>query len=359
MTTLRAIHFPETTLSTQDVMGQLLLFDTISYITPTPTEEEVDPYCLPYDAAPLGEDAERFSQLLAELKGNEAAFYQGQMSKLALEYLETRQDDTVRDIIGSIHGQKKNDAEPGQDKEYEKLWKDRLLLKLAEIKNREEQEIHHSLQRIKDAQADLLGDLQGEEEFQDLFHALANNQPSQTPVRVESLIKAWGHLFNEGEEHFSILHCFSPEAAEPYMEASEALTGKRPVRLLRLPLPHCAACPEEFARKKESWEQSNKPWLDELKTCLHHVVQNGLEAVPLATFSKLAGQWGSQVDQADLWPEQFPTKECGPPALEIYLLGDGIGPLTTTLCNLRNKKEYRGDRHALLAVVSSRPNSCT
>lgn len=359
MTTLRAIHFPETILSPQDVMAQLLLFDTISYITPTATEDEPNPLCPTYDPAPLGEDAVRFGQLLGELKGNETAFYQGQMSRLALEYLETRDDNTVREIIGSIHGQQKTSTPAEQNKDAEKLWKARLLLKLAEIKQREEQEIQQSLQRIKDAQQNMLGDLKGEDEFQDLFHSLANILPNQTPVRVESLIKSWGKLFGEGTEDFFILHCFSPEAAAPYLEVSESITGKRPVRLVRLPLPDCSVDPEEFLTKKEQWLQAGDPWLTELKTALHQVAERGLDAVPLATFTKLAGQWTSQVDRAEFWPSPAATKECGPPALELYLLGDTILPLTATLCNLKNKTDHSPMKHGLLAFVSTRPNSCS
>jgi hypothetical protein len=205
----------------------------------------------------------------------------------------------------------------------------------------------------------MLGDLKGEDEFQDLFHTLKNILPNQTPVRIESLIKAWGRLFGQGTEHFSILHCFSPEAAEPYMEVSEAKTGKRPVRLVRLPLPHCSACPDDFSAKKERWHHDNAAWIAELKTCLENVIEKGLEAVPLATFSQLAGQWAAQVDQAALWPALVSGKDCGPPALEIYLLGAGIKPLTASLCNIKDTTDTSTAKYSLLAVVSSRPNSCS
>ncbi len=335
-------------------MAQLLLFDTISTLIPTPLDIEQDALCPAYDAVPLGDDAVRFGQLLDELKGNEAAFYQGQMSNMALEYLETRDDDTVRGIIGSLQGEKTSAA--GDSKNNEKIWQARLLLKLAEILRREEQEVQGSLQRIKDAQKEMLGDLKGEDEFQDLFHALSDALPNQTPVRIESLIKGWGQLFTAGKEHFSILHCFSPEAAEPFMEISESMTGKRPIRLLRLPLPDCGNAPGEFMPKREAWLEKNKSWLAELKTALLTIIEKGAEAADLAALTQLAARWTSQVDQAELWPPMQPGKDCGPPALELYLLGAEAKPLTAKLCNTTSQENH--GQYSLLAVISSRPNSC-
>ncbi len=358
MTTLHAIHFPETTLPNLEILGQSLLFDEVSHITATADTESADSLSSAYDPAPLGNDAERFNQLLSELKGNETAFYQGQMSSLALEYLETRNDDTVRDIITAVHGEQLPKKTPAEVKEYAQLWQARLLLKLAEILRKEEQEVHNSLQRIKDAQEDMLGDLKGEEDFQDIFHAVHSALPNRMPMRVESLIKAWGQLFSQGNKPFDALHCLSPDAAEPFMEINEAMTGKRPVRLLRLPLPNCAASPDEFSAKKEQWCTENDQWLTELKTALHAVCTKGLtEEVSLADFSQYAGKWTAQIEQTTLWPSHLPAKRCGPPALEIYLLEKDIPSLVSKLCNLP-KKSMQGMPNSLLAVVSSRPNTC-
>lgn len=359
MTTLHAIHFPETTLTDTEIMGPSLLFDSISHITPTPEDEEGKASSLAYDPAPLGDNAKRFNQLLGELKGNETAFYQGQMSSLALEYLETRDDDTVRDIISAVHGEKTAKKTAAEMEDFKQLWQARLLLKLAEIKRQEEQEVHDSLQRIKDAQQNMLGDLKGEQEFQDLFHALNNNLPNRSSMRVEPLIKAWGRLFGEGDASFSTLHCLSPEAAEPFMEVSESLFGNRPPRLLRLPLPYCAASPQEFPAKKELFQQENHTLLNELKQTLIKVCTDGLEAVPLGQFANLAAQWTQQVEQTSLWPDHLPAEKTGPPALEIYLLGGGMYELNAQLGNLKKHTPTDAARHCLLAYVSRRPTTCS
>ena len=356
MTTLSAIHFPETTLTPQEIKGQSLLFNAISYIIATASTEDENPLCPPYDPAPLGDDATRFGQLLDELKGNETAFYQGQMSNLALEYLETRDEDTVRDIISAVHGEKTTKKTPEEEKEFEKIWQARLLLKLAEMMRQEEEEVQESFQRIRGAQEDMLGDLKGEEEFQDLFHTLKKSLPQPTPVRIESLIKAWGQLFCQGSETFNILHCFNANGAEPFMEVSEAITGKRPTRLVRLPLPDCSAPLDRFTSKREQWQQDNTAWLTELQTALQTVTEKGLDAVPAAEFSKLAAQWTSEIEQSNLWDVASPTKKCGAPALEIYLLGADALSLVARLCNIQTQAVSSG--FTLLAYASSRPNTC-
>ena len=346
MTTLKAIHFPETTLSSHDVMGQLLLFNTISYIIPTTTEEEPDPFCPTYDPAPLGEeDANRFNQLLEELKGNETAFYQGQMSTLALEYLETRDDDTVRDIIKAVHGEEVKKKSPEQQKEFDTLWKARLLLKLAEMMRHEEQDVYTSLQRIKDAQKDMLGDLKGEQEFHDLFNAITNTLPKQLPVRIESLIKAWGQLFMAHPEPFTILHCYTRDAAEPFMEVSESITGQRPARIIQLILPENSASPQEFFQNKKQWQEKNKIWLTTLKTALHTVTQQGLDEASLSTFTKMADQWTQHIE----YTNQAST-------LEIYLLGDNLPSLLEKLCTIKNKTNHQESPYTLLAVVATHQN---
>jgi hypothetical protein len=355
MTTLQAIHFPETILSSREITGQLLLFDTISYIIPTATEDEPDPLCPAYDPAPLGEDANRFEKLLDELKGNETAFYQGQMSTLALEYLETRDDDTVRDIIKAVHGEKTGKRSPEQQKKFEQLWQARLLLKLAEIMRREEQDVHDSLQRLKDAQKNMLGDLKGEEEFQDLFKAITNTLPKQLPVRVEALIKAWGRLFMAKPEDFTILHCYNQEAAEPFLEVSEAIAGQRPTRILQLALPECPDSTEEFLQKKEQWQKKNEKWLTELKTTLQNVSIKGLTDTDNTTLASMADQWNEQIKQTE-----FQLQQPAPPRfLEIYLLEENLPTLLAQLCSIKNKTDRQKPHYTLLAFIADNPDTCS
>ncbi|MEN8257880.1 MAG: hypothetical protein ABFS09_08470 [Thermodesulfobacteriota bacterium] len=364
MTSLPAYHFPETDISLDDVRGQLLFFSQIFYLAPVEADEaEASELCTAYTPAPLGDDLQRFKQLMAELKGNEAAFYQGQLSNMALEYMENRDPETVRDIISNLQAPGTSTSAPESAQSREELWQARLLLKLAEMLRQEHKALAEGMAMMQDRQADLLKDLKGEEELQDLFHALDDTPSPQFPVRVESLISAWGHLLLAGDHQPWFLNCFSPEAAEPFFEVNEKLSGQRPVRLLRLPLPDCDHDPENYLEKRQIW-------LDQLAGCrqktaeiLHDLARHGMRDSTLADLAQMAALWTAAYSQNNPWPEppvaSSPKKCVATPHLEIYLLSQPISQLVAQLCALKTTSGPEGPwSHGLLAVLSCRSSTC-
>lgn len=364
MTSLPVYHFPETDITLDDVRRQLLFFSQIHYLTPIENKEtDPDALCAAYTPAPLGDDIERFRQLLAELKGNEAAFYQGQLSNMALEYMENRNPETVRDIISNLQtpGSMPN-SNPPISVNDEKLWQARLLLKLAETLRQEENELSKGMSAMRERQAELLQDLKGEEELHDLFHSLADTPTSQFPVRIESLIKAWGQILLAGDRQPWFLNCFSPEAAEPFFEANEDLSGQRPVRLLRLPLPDCDQDPEKYLKKRELWLSELAECRTKIAALLQDIASHGLGATSLADLSQAAALWTKLFGQ-NIWPQppvaDSPQKCGDTPHLEIYLLNQPIITLLAKLCAINNISEPSGPwRHGLLALLSKRSSTC-
>ncbi len=365
MSSLPVYHFPETDITVNDVRRQLLFFSQIFYLTPVENEEDApQALCTAYTPAPLGDDLERFGQLLAELKGNEAAFYQGQLSTLALEYMEHRDPQTVRDIISTLQTPGTPPATgPTTSKDREELWQARLLLKLAEILRQEEKELSEGLSMLAERQEELFEELKGEEELQDLFDALAPTPSAHFPVRVESLIKAWGRLLLAGDHQPWFVNCFSPEAAEPFFEANEHLSGQRPVRLLRLPLPHCDQNPDNYLEKRQIWFERLTDCRQQIADTLHHIAGHGLATNSLADLAQLAALWTKAYGQHDIWPEppiaSSPKKCSASPHLEIYLLNQPIRQLLATLCGQPYDADSAGPwTHGLLAVLSSRSSTC-
>ncbi len=363
MPSLPAYHFPETDITLNDVRGQLLFFSQIFYLGPVENDPgEADELCTPYTPAPLGDDLERFQHLLAELKGNEAAFYQGQLSNLALDFMEHRDPKSVQDIINNLQPPADQaPSAPQSSKDREELWQARLLLKLAEILRREQRELTQGLALLEERQAELLQELKGDD-IEDLFQALGVNPKPEFPVRVESLIKAWGRLLLAGDQHPWLLNCFCQGAAEPFFEVNENLSGQRPVRLLRLPLPNCNQDPENYPEKR-------RIWLDQLSDCrqktaeiLHDIALHGPGSTSLADLAQMAALWTKQYEQ-QIWPEppvaSSPQKSCATPHLEIYLLHQPISQLVAKLCAKKISPESTGPwTHGLLAVLSSRSSTC-
>ncbi len=147
-----------------------------------------------------------------------------------------------------------------------------------------------------------------------------------------------------------------------FFEANENLSGQRPVRLLRLPLPDCSQDPDNYEDKRQTW-------LTELADCrqktgeiLHTIASHGLGPSSLAELSQLAALW-TKSEAHRIWPEPAAASrpgKCRPtPHLEIYLLNQPIPELLAKLCGEKNNPELAGPwRHGLLAVLSSRSSTC-
>lgn len=366
MTSLPVYHFPETDITVEHVRRQLLFFPHISYLTPIEIEEsQPNDLCTAYTPAPLGDDLGRFQQLLVELKGNAAAFYQGQLSNMDLDYMETRAPETVRDIIDNLHNPGSVSADTNKkSKNHEEIWQARLFLKLAEILRQEHNELAESFTLMQDNQAELLKELKGEEELQDLYNAVGEAQNLQFPVRVESLIKAWGQLLLTGERQPCFLNCFSPEAAEPFFEVNENITGNRPVRLLRLPLPDCDQDPEHFIDKRQIWIDQLADCLPKTMDILHDIASQGMSPTSLSDLAQMAALWSKSYEQKNPWPQSPVSislkKSCAIPHLEIYLLHKPISELVAKLCaEEKTAPDSTGQwSHGLIAVLSSRSSTC-
>lgn len=363
MTSLAAYHFPDTALGQADLRPQLLFFSQIFILAPfEPDSAEPDELCPTYTPAPLGPDLPRFKQLLTELKGNEAAFYQGHMSRMALEYMENRDPKSVLAIISHLHNPGPSHAlAQAAAKEREELWQARLLLKLAEVLRLEEKALAEGMAALAERQAELFQALKGEE-LDDILDVLAEAAPSPMPVRTEALLKAWGRLLLAGDRRPWFITCSSPTTAEPFFEANESLSGQRPVRLLRLPLPNGDQEPVElYLDKRHRWFADLATCRQNIADLLTEIAQQGLAETSLAELSRLAAVWTTAGDQTTLWPSPTaPSAEkCGAvPHLEIYLLNTSLAALLAKLCGRSPEPAADGPGHALLALLSTRSSTC-
>ncbi|MEN8141727.1 MAG: hypothetical protein ABFR97_10960 [Thermodesulfobacteriota bacterium] len=361
MKPLSPLYFPDTDIQRDDIAPLLLFFPFIDYLQTMEGDEEGDGPCRPLVPAPLGDDLPRFKQLLAELKGNEDGFYQGQLSTIALDFMENRDDDSVMAIVNTLAGTPQAKA----DKAKEKLWQARLILKLAEIQRREQRQLAADLERLSKRQDELFQALKGDSEAEKIFAELtssggARQQPA--PVRVELLIKAWSRLFlaNDLGHHF-LLACESETAAAPLLEASESLSGQRPSRLLRLPLPEVGEM-TDFAPRLQAWHEEIRPTLMEMAELLSQVAENGLQGDSLARLTSQAAQWTKGASENSIWPAPpapQPDKPCPPtPHLEFHLLGGSSAQLLARLAN-EGEPPPSPFAHAILAFVSRRSGSCS
>lgn len=151
-----------------------LLFQKINIIKPVedpPSDNADEPadsfinssFCQVHTPCPLGENRKRFLRLVDDIK-NRKDDYAAQLSSLTLAAMSNHSGsgDSEQEIINSIFApqevQKKDDNEENELK----LWKARLVLKIGEILDQEEEDIAGHLAALKDDQDGLFKELHGE-----------------------------------------------------------------------------------------------------------------------------------------------------------------------------------------------------
>lgn len=359
---LTALYCPHTSIRPDRVFPELILFEEIIFFQAMEDEKSASWNQLihGYPPIPFGDDLARFQHLIADLKGHENEFYAGQLSSMALEQMENRDEDTVRGLISAISkGEKKQ--EDKNNKERERLWQARLLLRLAEIMVQEEEELQDQLAAADHDEARLLEALKGELEEEGLYIPSAVN-PDTLPVRPEVLLRAWGILLlADTREKPEILLTDSQDFAEPFFEANEAMTGQRPRRLCRLPLPHTSGMTEEnYLTSRENFRALGNESLGKLTQLLTDTCQSGESAETLKEFSQAAALWGSTFEQSGPWGEPPRQKQCqGQPHLEIYLCNRSLNQLANRLCQPGKSLPEEDQTLALIAVTNKNTSTCS
>lgn len=360
MSDLAALHFPDTAISLPEVAQSLLFFKRLDYLLATEEEGESGyQACQPLTPAPLGDDLERFQRLLMELKGNPAEFYQGQLSNMALDYMENRDDETVMSIVNSLAGQSPQQKVSALE---EQLWQARLMLKLAEIHRQEQQELAERLGELQGREHELYQALKGEAELEEVFAQLQGHSPQPLPVRIEVLVRAWGRLLRSAQlNEYWLLSTTDETAAAPLLEVSEAISGQLPRRLLRLALPELKDL-LDYDRKRQQWQEDVASSLTDLARLLPAIAKDGLQEESLAQLSQQAAAWNVYAGKQELWPaaaEARAAKKCQPiPQLEFYLLDVALPPLLARICNEEILPPAGNYKYTIVAQISRPSGSC-
>ena len=371
MTSLNALYFPDTSITTRQVSRELFFFDKIFHYLPAEAEKSNDPeadlgLCQGYPPVPFQEDLDRFRHLIRELKGNEAEFYSGSLSAMA-DAAKNRDEQSVRSIVQALGGRAAAEAEGAKAAAREELWQARLLLRLAEILNQEEQELQEELAAISIKEQELFEALKGEPEIAVSLSSLPQSI-GRSPVRPEIVVRAWARLFlaDPRQESHNILVSGHQDAVELLFDANEALSGKRPARLFRIPLPAAGAMERDaFLEARTAFRVTAKETLAAFTSLLAATTAAGGAATDsLKDFTALAAAWtrtlaGGTTLRQDESPAR-PKKNCqGEPHLEVYLCNEGLPRLLTHLCRTKKSSlpEPDGGR-AVIALTSTRKSTC-
>lgn len=291
------------TIAREDVVRQLLLyFETVFLYSPTEnTPQTLAPafneLCRHYAPAPLGDHLANFEQLIRDMTGHRAEYYGGGLSKMSA-HTQAVDEESVWRLISRLSPQAPS---PAQDKA---LFQARLLLRLAELRDREEEEIEVTLTKLAGIGQAMLHDLTDEDEEESAELAtLIGHQRQQASDTLEQRLRAWALLFLADPKmtaHW--LLATTPEIMAILADHATARLDEAPAHLLSLPLPGDALMglsPADYLRERAAWRQETGVLLAALAVGLKGAATTGAfepnESIraQLATCHQKTTAWGN------------------------------------------------------------------
>ncbi len=381
MNTLDTLYFPDTVLPIHEQLPLALFFDTIHLLQPVEGDEKEDGdkssdpgshlfmemgFCQEHTPSRLGVDRDRFLHLLHDIRNKKDAYVE-QLSYLTLASLSapaTRGDNSKQAILSSlVHGMEQQDTDVHDEQERLALWQARLVLKIAEILDQEEEELALQLATIDDNEIALFKRLQGEvresgeedgaeeDPFLELLELKQKmNQPR--PGMIRNRLRAWNRLYLSGPLPVNpvLWTTRRQEAADILLEQYEKESGQAPLALLQIELPaRISKENTDVIREIEQFRSEMQSHLQKMAAILGKLV---MTEMPIIVDS------ASLVPQAETWKEEwnsrlessFPASHYGRTPLTIYLLAETSVP--ALIGETQGQEMTPLIRHVLLAVCA-------
>ena len=250
MNTLDTLYFPGTVIFSGSQYPLFLLFSKVHVLQPVETAENdgataghpdifiKNGFCQEHTPCPLGDDLKRFLRLIDDIK-NRKDDYAAQLSSLTMAAMSVprqQDDDTTGEIISSLLGtQGIKEKKEKEDAASHLLWQARLVLKIAEILDLEEEEIAEQISLLSDQEKSLFQQLHGddledpEEEDNPLQEMLEISSSIRKPTAtsIRNRCRAWQQLFIAGNlPDWPIWTTNMPEAADTILDRYENVQGK-------------------------------------------------------------------------------------------------------------------------------------
>ena len=380
MKTLDTLYFPDTVLPVRQQLPLALFFNTIHLLQPVEDgvkedgEESSDPsgypftemgFCQVHTPSKLGSDRDRFLHLIHDIRNKKDAYVE-QLSYLTLASLSapaSRGDNSKQAILSSLLHGMEEDGGIQDEQTRLALWQARLVLKIAEILDQEEEELALQLANIDDNEIALFRSLLGEiresgdedviedDPFLELLELKQKmNQPR--PGMIRNRLRAWNRLYLSGPLPVQPLLWTTrrQEAADILLEQYEKESGQAPLSLLQIDLP-VRFSPEDTGviQEIEQFRTGMQSHLQELAETLGKLVLMELPVI---------GDPASLVPQAQAWQEtwnsrlesSFPASQYGRIPLTIYLLAETSFP--ALIGETQGQEKLSPIRHGLLAVCA-------
>ncbi len=208
MNSLETLYFPDTAIVSTRQATLALLFPKIYVVQPVEAimpenPDSMDtfmssPFCQALPLHPLGEDRERFLYLINDIK-NRKDDYAAQLSHVTLASMsetKSKGGEARHQILSTLLGRTPQNSAQSDDAEKDKLWQARLVLKIAEILDREEEEVAQALLHLEESEDTIFSQLKGEndKESENLYTNMTKITAKLRKPQIQSITRrtqAW------------------------------------------------------------------------------------------------------------------------------------------------------------------------
>jgi hypothetical protein len=369
MNPLNSLILPDTDIFKEKLYPLFLFSTPLHYLQPVEPLADREPVetdlfmerglCQAYTPAPLGNNRDRFMHLVNDIK-NRKDDYAAQLSALTvagLSRLKSEKKSEARSqIVSTLLKNHDVPAEEISDKEIEQ-WQARLVLTIAEILEREEEELRQDLFFLDDKELALFQELQGEvngdeEGMIAELKKIRSNLQSPRPGEIKTRFQAWLKLM--GSSPFPTADLWiasSQDGGDEIFNRYEKMASGVATPILKLALPgrievspiHAVDQIEQFHRLAAEVHGAIIQDLAELRD--KEIV------IPAPVESLLPGQndyvehWNNLVD------EHFPALSHSSAFLTFYILPDCS--ITKLLGLTNDKNDDHHARNGLMAILHS------
>lgn len=330
--------FPDTNIFHEECYPLLLFFTPLHFlqlVEPGPeskTDAEAAHFlgsglCRAHHPAPLGDNREHFVRLIGDIK-EKSEKYVAQLKTLPVDGAPASPGSDAADLTHTIissllkrHGVKHSSSEAELN-----VWQARLVLAIAEIQDKSEDDLHDALSFFTEEEIAMLRTLQEENDpaEHDPLHELDTIRAPQEKNHDRNIVKrfeAWLSLLqNRPAPRVKVWLTTTRVSADQIFARYEAANKGRAVPVLKLALPaHIMASGKYVLEQIEAFQQATKHIRQGLITDFQRIVTT-MPYVPDVRESLLP--YGT--DWAEHWQtilqDYFPAAKDGRNNVTFYLL---------------------------------------
>jgi hypothetical protein len=331
MIRLTTLFFPDTVMEPSMRNRLLLFFEKVYHYLPAEEETTTaaDPHCQGYAPVPLGDDLGNFQRTIKDILTNVYDYGQ-RLRLLSLASMVSGPEfEGDENSVSSLAAAIRTSGPRGFDRpsESEKLWRARLVLKLAERLDRDQENIDNQLLQLTRSHQAMLARLRGTEgemlEHTDLLSAPKDEWP-QPGRDIFLRMRAWTHLYLADPAPLSsqtvpILTTQHQAAIDQLSATYGKHFNRQPEVLLSIPLPDPRHTAEEDLRSRlNDFRAETADILMNASTVLNRTAAGEMPCqegrrLPLFDHEKKTA-WRSALERF------FPAAANGPGRLTIYCL---------------------------------------